>query len=367
MNYRKCILFILSIFFFYFSCKKKYPQETIASTPVFYFKGSVNNAPVNIEAGENDYYMYASYKNDSGLYKFIGTLTKTKSNLNSIQIQINNYTSTTAFVIDSAMYSRYYSIEVPGGSPNRYVVNFLAKISPNDSNTTVWWDFGDGTYSNSINPKHTYFKSGNYVVALETKKNNGCVSKATQPIKLYNPTVFPFVNIVGATNIYLGDSTNLQASFFSACSNMSYSWSTGDTGVATKVKPMASTSYSIKANCVGSNVNDSATIQINVLPSNQLCKSNIDYMIDASAMNNTLSLSNVTINWTDASGTVYTSKNLAQPKNSYFKIIAVEGYANNEMGQSTKKLFIQFSCTVFNGASSISLSNAEAVIAVAYK
>ena len=47
----------------------------------------------------------------------------------------------------------------------------------NESSTTIRWDLGDGTYSTTKNPTHTYNKTGTYTVKLtvdnqiETKSN----------------------------------------------------------------------------------------------------------------------------------------------------------------------------------------------------
>jgi len=49
-------------------------------------------------------------------------------------------------------------------------------LSVNYSDTSTgslawWWDFGDGTYSNSQNPNHTYYTAGTYQVKLYVENN----------------------------------------------------------------------------------------------------------------------------------------------------------------------------------------------------
>lgn len=39
---------------------------------------------------------------------------------------------------------------------------------------SMWWDFGDATFSSDLNPRHQYIASGSYEVTLTTYKN-GCV------------------------------------------------------------------------------------------------------------------------------------------------------------------------------------------------
>jgi len=81
-----------------------------------------------------------------------------------------------------------------------------------------------------------------------------------------------------------------------------------------------------------------------------------------------LDLSGIVIEWTDANGAVWTSNNdLQTSANSVFKVVSVEDYLNNENGDPTKKIQVEFSCKLFNGANSIEIKNAKSTIAVAYK
>ncbi|AKB83211.1 cell surface protein [Methanosarcina barkeri 3] len=55
------------------------------------------------------------------------------------------------------------------------------KVQFTDKSTnspTSWkWSFGDGTYSTSKNPGHTYSKSGKYTISLTVKNSNGSATK----------------------------------------------------------------------------------------------------------------------------------------------------------------------------------------------
>ena len=62
------------------------------------------------------------------------------------------------------------------------VVNFNGEAS-SDSDGTVElyeWDFGDSTTSNEINPSHTYYEPGNYLVTLTVTDNQGLSSSLAQ-------------------------------------------------------------------------------------------------------------------------------------------------------------------------------------------
>ena len=58
--------------------------------------------------------------------------------------------------------------------------------------TTNWqWNFGDGNFSTSQSPVHSYANAGNYMVTLQTTNSNGCIFSDTTYIDAYpNPVAF---------------------------------------------------------------------------------------------------------------------------------------------------------------------------------
>ena len=61
----------------------------------------------------------------------------------------------------------------------------------NDSyNATEYeWDFGDGTYSNAVNPIHAYAASGSYQVKLTAYSRTGEIDEAYATISVLTPTM----------------------------------------------------------------------------------------------------------------------------------------------------------------------------------
>ena len=57
-------------------------------------------------------------------------------------------------------------------------VLFTNRSTPVDSTYKVAWDFGDGSFSNEISPRHIYLKDGTYNVKLEITSPIGCYKKA---------------------------------------------------------------------------------------------------------------------------------------------------------------------------------------------
>src|SRR6185437_4080987 len=110
--------YLLVIVLFSFACKKEHAPTSTVGTPEFYFSGTVGGVTTTLDAGVNNYYMYSSYTQDTNnVYNFIGDLKQTTSNLNSIQIQINNYRVSALnapVVIDSALIQANYPYLIPG-------------------------------------------------------------------------------------------------------------------------------------------------------------------------------------------------------------------------------------------------------------
>jgi PKD repeat protein len=66
----------------------------------------------------------------------------------------------------------------------------------------VVWDFGDGTFSNQLNPIHTYPIKGNYDVSLSVSNiSTGCTHEFIKPIKLTIPEA-SFDYLINANNGY---------------------------------------------------------------------------------------------------------------------------------------------------------------------
>ena len=61
----------------------------------------------------------------------------------------------------------------------------------NQSYNSVYykWDFGDGTWSDVINPVHTYNSTGTFEVILTAESKSGNIDRAYQTIRVFSPTM----------------------------------------------------------------------------------------------------------------------------------------------------------------------------------
>lgn len=76
-----------------------------------------------------------------------------------------------------------------------FTVNFAETSQINNATITNWlWDFGDGNFTYTQNPTHTYNDSGSYYVALTVTTSDGCLFIDTMnfPIVVYPKPVADF-------------------------------------------------------------------------------------------------------------------------------------------------------------------------------
>jgi hypothetical protein len=391
---------LLSLLFVFTTCKHEHLQPgnttTTPAASVFYFTGMVNGKPVSIQSGESNYYMYSNYNQipagTQWLYNFTGNLTQTNttSSPNSIQFIINDY-QTTGYGssqpnIDSSLMAAYYSYYKPGGNPTRYLVYFYPEnINSHNNNTTLTYTFGDGstsTLNNSFPISHTYMHPGDYNTEVNVvfgASNGGGTSSLSNIIKLGTPDQYIYVNIHSNQDRFSDSIVDFLCLYDSShFSPVNYYWNFGDSTNLTTImntlirhKYLYPGIYHVTVTATDGSGN-STTENINAEP--YTCALNYaDYYTQKDTISNPNALSNVTIIYTDQSGNTWTSVppqpplSTGQPVSSYFKIISVNKYNNNQNNQTTMQLHLNFTCTVYNGTSSMTITNGDAVIAVAYK
>lgn len=371
---------------FVFGCKKEHAPSSTTGTPIFYFNGTIGGVSMSIDAGINNYYMYSSYTQDTNhVYNFIGDLKQITSSHNSIQIQINDYKVSVlnaSTYIDSSLMIKNYFYFTGGAAATTTVYN--VQCNPSYSNVsgsaqTYNWNFGDGTTSTSPSPLHTYTHLGYYNVCLTITGSNSCSNSICDTLNLSSPTAFAcnttiFATVTGYTVAFTNTSTGIGP--------IKYLWNFGDTASAsydTSSQQSVTHNYSASGIYqVSLNVTDTAgnkakakySVAIGTATSSG-CLTNYSVIGTQSVVTtstNSLGLANVIVKWTDAVGNIYTSDNPLQPAGSNFQIISVDNYQNNENNQTTKKLHVKFNCWVYNSTHPpIQITNADAVIAVAYK
>lgn len=353
-----------------FSCqKKKYPQPNELTDSVFYARLLVNGQPLDLITGKDDYYMYSSYALDSSnVYNLIGEFKQTNCSncANRLRIQINDSRVSSAgnsIKIDSALQTGNYGF-LAGAAELGYAVNFSGSF--NKTYSSVLWNFGDGSTSTAISPTHI-FVPGKYPVSLTIKNPDLCQSSVLNTLSFFSAN-----DLNGCiTSSSVSKSVSFNSNVMGGVAPYTYSWDFGDGGTSSLASPThtyhLSGSYAMKLTVTDAQ-GRTAVCNYNAVTATDLstCAANFSFG-EITFVDKRLGLSKVSIQFTDANGTTFTSDNASQPSASSLEIISMEEFVKNENNQPVKKVKMKFNCTLYNGSQSVSLQGTEVVVGLAYK
>ncbi|MES2590047.1 MAG: PKD domain-containing protein [Bacteroidota bacterium] len=366
------ILGLLIFTLIFTSCKKEPLPEPTEETPIFSFTGIVDGVETSIFAGKNNYYMESGFSEDanglktySSQYRIVNCIDYCENTL-EIKFIDYNFSTPSLTVLDSTFYLGNYNYATNLGTASRYAVAFNQQtIGP--AITAINWQFGDGINLIGANPSHTFKRPGKYSNCIDVNFNGGCTSNLCNPINLGNVGEFCEANL--QASVPVGTSINFTGSGSSGQLPYTYLWDFGD-GNSSSNEIINHTYANEGAYTVSLTVTDAngltQTRRQNVRTQNSNdCVAR--YTPTITPISNPNNFGNVIVEWVDAAGNTYTSKNDNQALRSYFKVNSIEEYELNDNGQKTKKLNVTFSCLLFNGTNQIEIKNATAIIAVAYE
>jgi len=368
------IIYLLFVIQFIASCKKDI-IEPVDSPPVFYFTGDVAGTAKSFSAGINNYFMYSALLHDANsIYNFDSHLKIFDCSIctDNIQIIIKDYQASTsgdAILFANSISPGYYPYEVPGGAPVSADVQFTTTSSPGVA--SYYWDFGDGTNLTTASSivTHTYGRHGKYQACLTTTFLSSETSTICQEVKIEIPDNGCQFNFT--PNSSSGTTVDFTSNEFMGVGPYTYLWDFGDGVTSTLANPSHTYStagaYLVCQKVIDANGAESNFCKnIKTLGSSALLTNFSNAQIGTTP--NPFSLNNVVVNYTDSNGIIYsTLSSFSQIAGNYFKVISVDDYEPNENGLPTKKININFRCTLFNGSNSIFIDNGAAVIAVAYQ
>ena len=351
------------------SCKKNYPATPPPPVPEFTFSGTIGGDSVTLQAGVNNYYMFTSDSLDAnGVYDFTGEFRDKNCSSNcprSLKISIKDYRKYAIYPtsIDSSIDPGYYSFATPAGTSSKFYALFFDSLY-NGTAQSWSWDFGDGTTATQHNPVHVYNHPGVYSVSFSTQSACGSSSLHNdfvmgQAGNAFQPTLteaYTFGNVVHYTGYPGGvPPATWVMDFGDGTDTTGTNWyhTYASPGVYPATLTVIDSTGSIGISRVNGGTQTSATCYANFHSTGIIPVSNPE------------NLGDVTIEWRDAAGSLYTSSYNYQPARSMFKVISVEDYQNNIHGQPTKKIHALISCRLYNGINTIVLSG-DAVFSVAY-
>jgi PKD repeat protein len=365
----KKLLLITVALFLFAGCRKKKDPIEFSEPPVFSFHGKINGNQIAYESGINGYYMYSSYATDStNVREFIGDLKLfgcvTGCN-NSMKLRIRDYRTLSAAVTDpdTSITTAYYTYAKPSGAPSAYNVTFIRVFSGGTSQSQLW-TFPNGSTSTFSVVTKKFLHPGLYNTCLSITSTSACTSSLCNKATVGQTDAVQLT----VTNTAVGSAVSFTPNIITGTAPFTYLWDFGDGNTSTQAFPThtysAQGAYLITLTVTDA-LGKSGTINKNVgTQTPGTCITNFNY--NSSGISNPLNLSNVTLEWTDPNGVVYTSENNSQPASSSFHIVSVEDYKLNSSGQKTRKIHVMANCTLYNGTSNVLVEGAELVFAVAY-
>lgn len=359
-----------------FSCKKKELPHEEYTERVFYINCDINGEAKKLEAGNNDYYMNTSCGRDSNVYYFQGDLSQTSYSNGrdyALSVIISDYKTSEpnmAVNVDSVLLigDHLYNTKVIPESTQ--VVSFTP-LKPDDG-SLFEWSFSDGHGDTRVRHGYSITEAldiaKTYTATLSyTNTQGSCFTQHSNVFRIGNKLQ---TNVTATRDMSSSElKYNFMYSVPAGLGPYSCKWSFGD--------GLTSTSYVAPKVFLNNNV--TSLVKLELLDSygdtcisyyqmhqttGQLCHAN--YVANFQPVKISKIFSTVKIVLTDKEGKTYTSE-MTQPETSYFQIQSSEPYKVNSKGQATRSVKVKFNCKVSDGSKTISINNAEGVIAVAHQ
>lgn len=364
------------------ACEPDEPDEGIGEVE-FLISAEINGTPIELKAGLENYFMHTSFeKDENDIFCFQGTLgsyencasedTPCYSALSIIFRDNKATSSSSSNILESLTPNTYFYREPAEKLHTGYTASFQANVWGQGS-YLYEWDFGDNSTSSDINPTHQYdAQAGPWVdVCLKiTDLSNGTSSTLCNEINLESicfPNFDYKVEDTASPQI-----VKFENFTFDPVGAQFPAWRKDpDTGFS------STNPYMLKGDpVVRVCMRDQGTICDNVKcyniisdSNNQKTVVNFDYFYEKSHQLINNDFSEITIKWYDENGKEYSSDSFDQPEDSYFTVSEVHKYKNNTSGESTKRLQLEFRCTVFapdNMNDKKVISNASGTFGVAH-
>ncbi len=352
------------------ACQKNDLPVASNGDPVFTSEFTATES-VFMQAGVNGYSMSPQYASDTtGLLKFRADLYSSDCAacnwgvsflLNNTEVG-SNVDEQTVFKIGD----RYY--EGVATKPVLYHYDFKPNGIWKTDNQTFHWEILNDTIKQSF---ETYSVSldlvsgKTYTVKLNYDDGvGGCVTSHTRIIRPGAPLY------VYATVTRTGDQNELNYQFTPSIQNPTYKylWTFGDAQTSSQMTPSHKytdngSSYYCELRVINTK-GDTSWTQYQVPGAvGYTCQCN--FTAKSTPIVNDKLYQSVEVLLADPTGKLYSSKNIAQTSDSYFRIVNQEPYGSLS-GMKVRKLTIAYQCLVAGESGTITVKNGKATTAVGY-
>ncbi len=363
------IAFILGLFA---GCSKEDgdPSSNFSENIRFYLIANVNGLPIEINAGEDNYYLATDYSFADSIVTMKGILSQSENRpQNTFEIKIRGGEASSdlsQFNAYNTLQNGYFPIRDASNVkkvPNQYVMTFFPDSGITSSNYS--WDFPDGPdygpYITRIVDTTTHPR---YKASLTTTLGV-CNSKTSKVINLYNECdaelYLDFISpLVAEASISAKSGLITEVKWFvNGVESYSGEIATANFSSPGAYEIMAEINFS--GGCtqtITKNVNLTGTVT-------PLCDSRFHYTKQPRTEYDLLQKGTVELIYYDESGDKYTS-HYSDTRGS-FEMKALGVYNNNDNGQKTARFFFHANAILKNSSgSTIQLTDAFGNFAVAH-
>lgn len=349
------------------------PPVVDDSQSVFYVRGVINGEKINLNAGDNNYYMLSYFEEDTlGIRAFGGKLGPFTcvGDVNcpqSVVISIREKEPKNGIKepVEESVFERECDVRGPATYLFKsFKASFYSKSFP--SGMTHSWDFGDGGTSSDKNPIHYYINSSDSIVTpslVVYNATNSCQNSVGYQVNFVAPCDVDFTPQYNSPIMSLNPTPT-----FGRTNLWSYN---GDLYEDYLVKGPPSDSITLvclestedATNCVAYKcknvVLDTASVG---------CVANFDVVKETVTLKDVKDYLEVTVTWQNESGKVFQSDLFEQPTGNGFEIIEVIDYKENQDGDPTKMVTVKFNLRLFGVSPTdfVDFTSEKSVIAIAY-
>jgi hypothetical protein len=365
----RLILTQLSVcLFILFGCKKQAEPILQSGPSLFVLNGNLEGENISVEAGKNSFYMYSNFEREANNTLLLKanlkqTCSDCKESYEFIFRANNDLNIPQDSMIKKGKY-KFFKNDVD--SQISYKVKFRADHF-NQPIISYLWRFPDGSTSNDSTPTKTYTQPQTLQVILLCKYASNCQADINLPIRInkgmvINPLKFNYTFVQG-TNRYITFVPVLTDTIV----NGKFIWEFGD-GKTSETFGSVNHFYTdsgaykvcIKTQYLGDTLSYCQRIKT---PDKKNCIANFSSSQNIEV--NNPNFYSIEINYIDANGNRFSSKDLHQDVASFFEVLTSENYLKNEINQNTKSLDIKFNCNLKGNSGIRKMQNFQGKIAVA--
>lgn len=371
-----------------FACKKVETPPSSANNPIFGITANLGSDSLKIDAGKADYYLFTSFETDANnVRSFVGTFAKIDcldECQDTFRIKIRDAQAlpqNSGNINDALFVGSYdfknndpaFSVEIDTIYSYSATFNASASIISNSGNTEYNWTIGGEEFmeNNPIFP-YEFDNQPNEILPVKLTLKSGGIETVQSANLAFS---MDSLEKVCFTQIAMQPASGaLSAFLIGGQQPLSYQWSDGST--FSSIQQPDTLFYSVTVTDVNGCQGISSISLEN--PNNGVIASQAMFSVAATAdfeeipdttfISDPLQLSTVTIEYVDENGVFYSSELDNQPANAAFQILSVDDFDNNENGEKTKQLEVEFNCILGSEAAlpSLQLTDGRGKIAVAY-